>query len=63
MMPVQISINLDDEMAEALDRMVADMRAGTREQAAAAAVHDWLIIAGYQPHDGVEEDTPTEGEA
>ncbi|MGO4836407.1 hypothetical protein AB4144_29600 [Rhizobiaceae sp. 2RAB30] len=49
-------------MADALDRMVADMQSGTPEQAAAAAVHDWLISAGYLRHDGVEEDTPTKRE-
>lgn len=59
----RITIDLPPDVADALDRMVADMQSGTIEQAAAAAVHDWLISAGYLRHDGVEEDTPTEGEA
>lgn len=58
----RITIDLPPDVSDALDRMVADMRSGTREQAAGAAIHDWLISAGYLRHDGVEEDTPTQGE-
>lgn len=44
--------------------MVADMELGfPRELAAAAALRDWLIAAGYLPDEDIEEDTPTAGEA
>ncbi len=59
----RITIHLTDEEMAALDRMVADMRKGTRERAAGEAIHGWLISAGYLRHDGVEEDTPTRGDA
>lgn len=63
-MPVRLTIEIDDEMAEALDKMVAEMDLDLpRELAAAAALRDWLIAAGYLPDDDLEEDTPAEGEA
>lgn len=63
-MPRNLTIQIDDEMAEALDRMVADMELDfPLELAAAAALRDWQIGAGYLPDDDIEEDTPTEGEA
>ncbi len=44
--------------------MVADMGLSfPLELAAAAALRDWLIGAGYLPEDEIEEDTTTEGEA
>ena len=63
-MPVRLTIDIDDEMAEALDKMIADMSFDfPRELAAAAALRDWLIAAGYLQHDDLDEDTPPEGEA
>jgi predicted transcriptional regulator len=45
---VRMSIDLDDETVDALDRMVADMDLDfPREVAAAAALRDWLFAAGY----------------
>lgn len=64
MATIRISIDLDDARVEAPDRMVADMKLDfPRELAAAAALRDWLIAAGYLPDGLIEEDTPTEGEA
>lgn len=63
-MPTRLIIDIDDELAAALDKMIADMQLEfPRELAAAAALRDWLIGAGYLPEDLIEEDTPTEGEA
>lgn len=43
--------------------MIADMGLTfPPELAAAAALRDWLIGAGYLPDEEIEEDTPTEGE-
>lgn len=62
-MPARISIDIDDEMAAALDRMIADMKVEyPRELVISAALRDWLIGASYLPDDLIEEDTPTEGE-
>jgi hypothetical protein len=62
-MPVRLTIDVDDEMAAALDKMVADMNLDfPRELAAAAVLRDWLIAAGYLKNDNLEEDTPPEGE-
>ncbi len=42
-MPTRLTFDIDDDMAAALDRMVADMELGfPRELAAAAALRDWL---------------------
>lgn len=63
-MPVRLTIEIDDEMTDALDEMIRDMQVEfPRELAVAAALRDWLIHAGYLPDEGIEEDTPTEGEA
>lgn len=60
---MRLAIDIDDEMADALDRMIEDMDLKfPRELAAAAALRDWLITAGYLDHDDLEEDTPAEGE-
>lgn len=62
-MPVRLTIDIDDAMAEALDKMVADMNLEfPRELAAAAVLRDWLIAAGYLQNNDLEEDTPTGGE-
>lgn len=63
-MPVRLTIELDDETADALDRMIDEMQVEfPRELAAAAALRDWLIHAGYLPDDDdLEEDTPAVGE-
>lgn len=61
-MPTRLTFDIDDDMAEALDQMVADMELSfPRELAAAAALRDWLIGAGYLPDD-IEEDTLTADE-
>lgn len=63
-MPMRLTIDIDDEMAAALDRMIAATKAGfPRELAAAVALRDWLIAAGYLPSDKIEDGTPTEAEA
>ncbi|MGI6854383.1 hypothetical protein [Mesorhizobium sp. 1B3] len=63
-MPVRLTIEIDDEVADAMDKMVADMNLDfPRELAAAAALRDWLIAVGYLQNDDLEEDTPPEGEA
>lgn len=63
-MAVRLTIDLDDEMTDALDRMIADMQVEfPRELVISAALRDWLISAGYLPEADIEEDTPTEGEA
>jgi hypothetical protein len=66
-MPVRLSFNIDDEMAAALDTAASTLGrlagvAGTnlnfsRDVAAATALRDWLIWAGYMPDDYMEEDT------
>lgn len=50
-------------MTAALDRMIAEMEVDdvSREMAAAAALRDWLIDAGYLSEDEIEE-PQTEGE-
>lgn len=61
-MPVRLAIEIDDEMADALDRMIKDMQVEfPLELAAAAALRDWLVAAGYLPDEEIEEDMPTEG--
>jgi hypothetical protein len=63
-MPGRLSFDIDDEMAEALDRMIADTNLDfPRELAAAATLRDWLIGAGCLQEDDLEEDTPTERES
>lgn len=62
-MPVRISFNIDDEMAAALDMAASTLDRMTgmnlnfsRDVAAATALRDWLIWAGYMPDDYMEED-------
>jgi hypothetical protein len=63
-MSVRLSIELDDEIAAGLDKLIDDMSVVLpRELVAAAVLREWLIAAGYLPNDaGIEEDTPTQGE-
>lgn len=47
-MPVRLVIDVDDDLAEALDQLIADMELDlSRELAAEAGLRDWLIWAGY----------------
>lgn len=51
-MPMLLSIELDDEVADALDQMIEELNPGcSRDLAAAAVLYDWLINAGYLPAD------------
>jgi hypothetical protein len=58
MMPIRISIDLDERSARRARPVVAEMQLEfPREVAAAAALRDWLVGAGYLPDDLIEEDT------
>lgn len=62
-MPKPLTIQIDDDLAAALEKVRAEMDpAFSREIVAAELMRDWLIGAGYLPSDDIEEDTPTEGE-
>lgn len=51
-MSMVLSIELDDEVADALDQMIEEIDPGcSREIAAAAVLYDWLISSGYLPED------------
>ncbi|BCH32654.1 hypothetical protein MesoLjLc_45840 [Mesorhizobium sp. L-8-10] len=64
MMSVRLTLDIDDDIAAALNRLRVEMDpAFSLEIVAAELMRDWLIGAGYLPSDEIEEDTPTEGEA
>ncbi|MGO4840758.1 hypothetical protein AB4144_51760 [Rhizobiaceae sp. 2RAB30] len=63
-MSTELTIKLDEEMSDALDRMIVDMQLEfRREVAATAMLRDWLIAAGYLPDDLAEVETPSDREA
>lgn len=63
-MRTELTLSLDEETVAALDSMIAATEAGCpREIAAAIGLRDWLISLGFLRDAGIDEDTPTEGDA
>jgi hypothetical protein len=61
-MSMLLSFELDDDLADALRKMIAGFDPGcTPEIAAAAVLYDRMITAGYLPDEPIEEDIPTQG--
>ena len=57
--PAKLAVPIDNAMASALDKMIEDKELTlNREEAAGAALRNWLLSAGYLP-DQVE-DAPTD---
>ncbi|HWK66565.1 MAG TPA: hypothetical protein VNS34_16675 [Rhizobiaceae bacterium] len=62
-MTMVLSIELDDDIAYALDQMIEEIDPGcSREIAAAAVLYDWLITSGYLPEDP-NGDAPPKGDS
>ncbi|MGO4836514.1 hypothetical protein AB4144_30145 [Rhizobiaceae sp. 2RAB30] len=60
-MTERFMIEIDDELADALDRMIAELDPGfSRERVAVALMRDWLIAADYLPDEG--DDRVSHGE-
>lgn len=57
----RIVIDLDDRVAAAMDRLIADTDPRSPlETAVVGVVEQWLVDAGYLPADELEEGTETE---
>lgn len=55
-LPKVLTIEIQDEVLTALDRMVDDLDAGSREMGVTVGLREWLIDAGYMPSDFMEDD-------